>query len=69
MKRIPSNWTKKMFLSASWHALRSADVNVRVIAAFDLHDIALVGFTNWRNCDKTSYSIDYTKFDTDLYKD
>lgn len=68
MKKIPSKWTKQMFLSASWYALLNADDDVRRIVASDLHDVILFGFTYWKQKDFDQYSIDYTKYCTDLFK-
>lgn len=67
MKKIPSEWTKKMFLSASWYALMYGDADTRHLVGLDLHDIALYGFSNWRNGESGKYSVDYTKFKTDLF--
>ncbi len=66
-RKIPSGWTKKMFLSASFYAMTDADVNVRYGVAHDLHDIALFGFWFWRNLEFGEYSVDYTKYKTDLF--
>lgn len=68
MKKVPSKWTKQMFLSASWYALMYAGADVRRIIAHDLHDVLLFGFAYWKNCDFGEYSVDYTKYKTDLFK-
>lgn len=68
MKRLPSKWTKRMFLSASWYALMDADDDVRRRVANDLHDVLLHGFSFWKNGDANQYSVDYTKYNADLFK-
>ena len=67
-KRIPSKWTKSMFLSASWYAMMYADDVTRSNIAHDLHDILLFGFSFWKNGEFGKYSVDYTKYKTDMFQ-
>lgn len=67
MKKIPSEWTKQKFLSASLYALMYGDADTRFSVSLDLHDIALYGFSSWRNGESGKYSVDYTKFNTNLF--
>ena len=68
MKKVPSKWTKRMFLSASWYALTFGDEDVRRRVAYDLHDILLFGFEFWKGGEFGQYCVDYTQYSTDMFK-
>lgn len=69
MKRVPSNWTLKMFLSAAQYGLHDDDPVVSKRVARDLHDILFFTFTYWKNLPFKSNSVDYRKYNTELYKE
>lgn len=69
MRKIPSKWTKRMFLSASFYALQnSGDPNVLRKIADDLHDVLLFGFDYWKQGEFDEFSVNYRQYSTDLFK-